>query len=147
MSSLAAEYPASMNPNSYLRVNSPDVVHETFDDEAVVLHLGTGNYYSLNDAGKIIWEYLQGGRSVAAVFGAANGHSAEVERFVCELLEEGLMVEAGPAQDMGARVTLPDAAPALRRYTDMQALFLVDPIHEVQDSGWPQVPRDADSPS
>jgi hypothetical protein len=29
--------------------------------------------------------------------------------------------------------------PTLRKYTDMQDLLLIDPIHEVDDLGWPGV--------
>ena len=28
-------------------------------------------------------------------------------------------------------------APVLEKYTDMQTLLLVDPVHEVDDRGWP----------
>jgi hypothetical protein len=33
---------------------------------------------------------------------------------------------------------LPFAAPALDAYHDLQSLFLLDPVHEVGDRGWPQ---------
>jgi hypothetical protein len=29
------------------------------------------------------------------------------------------------------------AEPVLDKYTDMQELLLLDPIHEVDDAGWP----------
>jgi len=38
---------------------------------------------------------------------------------------------AAPASDG------PFVAPVLERYEDMQDFLLVDPIHEVDDSGWP----------
>ena len=46
---------------------------------------------------------------------------------------------AGPAAN-GAGPAKPQAqyaAPKLSTYTDMQELLLLDPIHEVDESGWP----------
>jgi hypothetical protein len=31
----------------------------------------------------------------------------------------------------------------LQKFTDMQDLLLLDPIHEVDESGWPRVPQTA----
>jgi hypothetical protein len=34
-------------------------------------------------------------------------------------------------------------APAFDRYTDMAELLLIDPVHDVDEAGWPQpLPRD-----
>ena len=35
------------------------------------------------------------------------------------------------------RSRLPFAAPVLHKYTDMEDLLLLDPIHDVDESGWP----------
>jgi len=67
-----------------------------------------------------------------------------LERFVAELVEDGL-VAARPANDDGqagawplpAGERQPFAAPVLQKYDDMQDLIMLDPIHEVDDSGWP----------
>ena len=40
------------------RVNSPTVVSETVDREVVMIHLDTGNYYSLRSTGALIWDAL-----------------------------------------------------------------------------------------
>jgi hypothetical protein len=34
-------------------------------------------------------------------------------------------------------------APVLHKHTDMQDLLLLDPIHEVDETGWPSVKKDA----
>ena len=34
-------------------------------------------------------------------------------------------------------------APILHKYTDMQDLLLLDPIHEVDEAGWPSVKPDS----
>ena len=74
--------------------------------------------------------------------------SAELRRFVAELESERLIVSEADAtpdpQVAGAQ--LPNAArgpfvpPSIQRYSDMQDLLLVDPIHEVDPTGWPARP-------
>jgi len=41
------------------RVNSPTVVSETVDGEVIMIHLDTGNYYSLRSTGSLIWDAIE----------------------------------------------------------------------------------------
>lgn len=43
-----------------------DVLFRKFGDEAVLLHLSTERYFSLNDSALRIWELLSAGESLAA---------------------------------------------------------------------------------
>lgn len=61
-----------------------------------------------------------------------------------ELVTEGLLVtgeaaavapESPPAAPVGERP--PFVRPILQKYTDMADLLLLDPIHEVDEQGWP----------
>lgn len=45
----------------------PDVVHTELPSESVLLHLQTGNYYTLNETGQLIWTGLSRGDSVEEV--------------------------------------------------------------------------------
>jgi hypothetical protein len=71
-----------------------------------------------------------------------------VHALVEQLRQEGLLEEAHGAPDGEASNLISgdgDAAtpriefqaPVLHRYTDMADFMLVDPIHEVDESGWP----------
>ncbi|MCP4686880.1 MAG: PqqD family protein, partial [Desulfobacterales bacterium] len=68
---------------------------------------------------------------------------AAVQRFLDEMLGEGLILadETGrshaPPADPPAPVAAEFSPPALRKFTDMEELLLLDPIHEVNDAGWP----------
>lgn len=42
-------------PGGQLRINAPHVVHETIDGETILIHLGTGAYYSLEGVGAHVW--------------------------------------------------------------------------------------------
>ena len=84
------------------RVNSPTVVSETVDREVVMIHLDTGNYYSLRSTGALIWDALERGATVASITAAldATAHNgadvgAVVGSFVDELMAEELIVPAG----------------------------------------------------
>jgi hypothetical protein len=126
------------------RINSPSVIHETIDDEVVIINLDKGHYYSLDGCGARIWTGLIGGATVADIAASFEGADATIDAGVreltAELEAEGLIV---PAEDGFPATPLPDG-PALafetvklQRYSDMEELLLLDPIHEVDQQGWP----------
>ncbi len=128
------------------------MVDETIEGETIVIHLGTGVYYSLDGAASVIWDLAGAGaptETIVALVGAAypanNGTVApEVESLLAELLSEELLTQGpAPAETFsGLAPAMPEvyATPVLHRYTDMQAFMLTDPIHEVdQGAGWPHV--------
>ena len=132
------------------------VVHETIDGEAILIHMETGFYYSLEGTGSEIWGGLVAGRGpeeIAERLGARYDATPEaieaaVSGLVEELCREGLLEEAeghpagesatdGAAPADSAAPGAAFEAPVLHRYTDMADFMLVDPIHEVDESGWP----------
>lgn len=141
--------------NITFRINTPQVIRETFEDEVVIVNLETGSYYSLDNVGAKIWELIEAGRSevtiAAAIVHQYQGDDAEVAqavaRFLQELQQEELVLAAAQAT---AEATIcasdgtltnqpkpPFIPPRLHKYTDMQELLLLDPIHEVDATGWP----------
>jgi Coenzyme PQQ synthesis protein D (PqqD) len=133
-----------------LVVNAPHVVHETIDGEAILIHLVTGTYYSLDGVGAEMWGALARGADREALLEAANerydGDPVEIARGVSELvavsLADGLLIEGESHPPPGASWfelgRVPYVAPVLHTYTDMQEFMLVDPLHEVDESaGWP----------
>ena len=45
--------------------NRPDVVDESVDGEVLIVHLGTGAYYSARGSGDLVWQLLAGGATFA----------------------------------------------------------------------------------
>jgi Coenzyme PQQ synthesis protein D (PqqD) len=149
-----------MDSRTRFRIDPAQVVDETIDGEAILLKLQTGDYYTLEGSGAEIWGRLAGGKTVGEVAGQLQelygGPVEPIEAAVRELAEElageGLLEAAGElaatAELKGAsppevRAEVnpgPFVSPILRKYTDMQELLLVDPIHEVDDAGWPAHP-------
>jgi hypothetical protein len=135
------------------RVNSQDIMHETIDGEVVIVNLDTGAYYAFDGSGEYIWERLSvdGASQQQLVdelglrFDAAAAElNAGVESFLTQLLDEALIVPAPNAVAAEANAPLPASrgefvVPYLHKYTDMEALLLADPIHEVAADGWPSV--------
>jgi coenzyme PQQ synthesis protein D (PqqD) len=130
------------------RLNDRDLVSEVLDGEVIVVNLQSGTYYSTLASGADIWNALLSGRSVEEVAdwlarGAEDDRAhiaAEVARFVSELVAENLILSSDSDRirrpdDLGTAPAF--VTPELHKYTDMQELLLVDPIHEVTEEGWP----------
>jgi Coenzyme PQQ synthesis protein D (PqqD) len=138
--------------NQRFRVNTPTVTHETIDGEAVIINLDSGNYYSLVEAGSLIWAIVERGASASEVQDLVqqsyDGDASDIDQGVQELLvqlqQENLIVpvDGTPAVDLtdlhNGHGKLPFRAPLLNKFSDMQELLLLDPIHDVDDTGWPK---------
>jgi hypothetical protein len=138
---------------SFLVANRTRVVYETIDGETILIHLGTGTYYSLDGAGSEAWEMVARGSTREALLAAGReryaGDPLAVEMglsgLIEELLREELLVELEslPGRATDRRLPsgqVPFAVPVLQAYTDMQEFMLVDPIHDVDGvAGWPHV--------
>ena len=128
--------------------NRQDVVSDIIDGEMVLLHLKAGHYFSMNATASALWETLQKGASEEAIVGQLAERFPEqpqlaeqVRAWFEQLRQEQLIVPCeqvvAPAQVVfeGAY-----AAPELNKYTDLQDLLLIDPIHESDAAGWPAMP-------
>lgn len=141
-----------------LKVNAPAVVAEIIDGEAVIMDLATGHYFSTQHVGCDIWRGIELGASqqtiarwLAATYGIETAVAAIcVAAFVDELTQRNLVVVGNGAQagvepaDNWMTGGRPFAAPVLNTYTDMEELLLLDPIHDVDQAGWP-MPKAPDS--
>jgi hypothetical protein len=133
------------------RVNSPSVIYENFDDELVAINLDTGVYHSLTGAAADAFQLLVNEAtqhelaevlatrytaSVETIDGALDGFLKQLqkEELIC-LVET--RTQRPPLQLNGDRTGLPFTPPTLEAYRDLQSLFLLDPVHEVGEEGWP----------
>jgi hypothetical protein len=117
----------------------------------IAIHLDRGNYFSLNAAAGLILELAAQrptiGEIVEVLVGRYDGGRPEIEaeivRFMGELQAEGLIGtsssrEAGFHPAPATSDKEPFVAPLLAVHRDMQDLFLLDPVHEVGEAGWPE---------
>ncbi|MES2460461.1 MAG: PqqD family protein [Armatimonadota bacterium] len=136
-------------------VKTNRIIHETFDDEVVIVNLDSGSYYSLNTVGSDIWSLIEAGSTLAEmtahILSRYSGDHSEVQpaiqTFLQNLLAESL-VTSSPEETPGTEAPIPAspsapsglppfAAPQISKYTDMQELLLMDVIHDVDETGWP----------
>lgn len=150
---------------TYYEIANANISSEIMDGEAIIINMETGTYYSLDGAGVPIWAQLQKGVNLedlsSVLCDKYAGESPAIEQglksFVEELLQEELIKAS--EQPEGERKILTDAEaffpqdkppftqPQLNKYSDMQGLLLIDPIHDVSEGGWPNVPAQANSKS
>jgi hypothetical protein len=127
------------------------VIHETFDDEVVIVNLDSGRYYSAQQAGADVWQLIVAGQSVDEMATHLAPHydaapetmAAAIARYCEQLSGETLVTPADESSSSAPLPTLADRGrrpfvePRLQVFTDMQDLLLLDPIHEVGPEGWP----------
>lgn len=136
-------------------INAPSVVSEIIDGEVVIMNLASGNYYSSDSAGAVIWGWIEERKTFSVIEqltsrrydAAAEVIAGALAAFFDRLIEEKLIRETtvapAPAADNQRDADAPPAreafvAPELHVYKDMQDLLLLDPIHDVDETGWPR---------
>lgn len=136
-----------------------EIAHERVDAEVIAINLRTGAYFSLLGTAADGWDLLHAGSDVSTAadvlaerYGVDRARvEADLGPFAASLVQEELLA---PAQESAVRaVELPPLPadstyrpPTLEKYDDMEELLLLDPIHEVDEAGWPVMatePREA----
>ena len=75
----------------------PEATHQTVGEEAIIINLNTGTYYSLNDTGTMFWDLIDGQRTITD---CARAIAAEYQVEI-ELVETDLLELAGEFQAEG----------------------------------------------
>lgn len=139
-----------MQSNRTISINDAKFVHETVDGEVIIINLESGTYYGLRGSALEVWSFLQQGLSQDALTGAvatrygvgAGEVGPAVEKFIAALGEEGIVTfteQAGgtPSAGDSAPPSAPFTPPIFSKHTNMSDLLLLDPIHDVDEQGWP----------
>lgn len=114
------------------------VAAETVDDEAIIVDLTTGDYYSMDAVAALIWSMIERHRSVEHMADmiarqyivSPEKARSDLQRVLGTLLERQLIVPvAGDAlpdsnEDTGAK--LPYTTPEVRMYGDLSDLLAMD---------------------
>jgi len=138
-----------MNDTHGYGINDAKVVSETIEGEAIIINLETGTYYSMNESGSIVWDAIRSGTSFASIIDKLAGLydaskediTASVRTLIESALSEGIIFEKAEgisvSSEAGTQEKKPFVIPCIQRYDDMQDMLLADPIHDVDDAGWP----------
>jgi len=133
--------------------NTPAVTSERFDDEVVLVNFDSGRYHSLRGSAVPLWQWLATGASLDVLItsaqqsfeGDGEAIATAVRTFISDLEREHLIVPAAGNHSDSPLECLerqPFQAPVLSTFSDMQELLLLDPIHEVDEAGWPVARND-----
>jgi hypothetical protein len=138
-------------------INHSAVASEIINGEAIMLHHGTGDYFSADGIGAVVWQWIGEARSHDQIVRAleasfphsSGGIAAALDAFLADLLRHELIREIASGDDPAPDAPAQQAtnlggeftSPVLHVYSDMRDVLLLDPIHEVEEmSGWP-VPK------
>jgi hypothetical protein len=140
-------------------INRASVVFEAFDTEVVIINLDSGNYYSFEGVGTDVWAQIENNATISEIvervssrYDCSNPGDIEnaLDQSLAELEQEGLVIHEHADQSGSEKkheVEVKTASdeqmpvfkkPKLSKYTDMQDFLLVDPIHEVDYTKWPE---------
>jgi hypothetical protein len=149
-------YHAGMDPAYTVRTER--VSSEIIENEALLIDLESGNYFTTTGLGCFVWQMLGAGYSVDRICREVSDRisrsfqavTEEVRDFIGDLEGQSLIRPiADPPKPGGLALdwdSLEDPGPpVLEKYTDMRELLLIDPIHEVDEQGWP-IKADPEAP-
>ena len=131
--------------------------HEAVDGEVIIMDVEEGTYYALGGSACQIWPVLVSGVAFQEILdwaarrfpGDSGKASDAIETFLVALTDEGIIsqrkVDPGPSLAIPEPAGEAFAPPTFEKYTDMQDLLTLDPIHDVEDLGWPHGARDPDA--
>lgn len=85
--------------DSVVSKDPSQIISRTVDDEALIIHLSSGSYYSLNAVGTRVWESIDGLRTAGEVAEIIHQEydfdfatvETEVMSLLADLVQEGLV--------------------------------------------------------
>lgn len=133
--------------------NKPRIVDEDVEGEIIIIDTLTGSYYSMRGSAAWLWLRIAQGAApeelAEQLRGALPAKDAEeikvqIHEFIQALLKDELIrpCDVPIAAAAKSRSSKPPASfekPVYEKFEDMQEYLLADPIHDVDESGWPHL--------
>jgi hypothetical protein len=117
------------------------VVSEQFEDEAIVVDLEKGSYYSFRGSAFGIWKMVEGGFNQDQI--VLNSDDQQETKTLLEYLIKEELVDTDDVTPSSSPIEgRISGIPEYNKYDDMKDLLLLDPIHEVDKKGWPNKSQD-----
>ena len=132
-------------------IQRKDIDCEALHNEVIVINFKTGNYYVLVHIAKHVWQLLEQHiplSEIAELF--SNQYrldktqvESDIRQFIAQLVSEELIKKTENIFPKESPISIDVPGweynrPKLVKYTDVQDLLLLDPIHEVAETGWPE---------
>ena len=123
-------------------ITGDHIVGEVFDGEAIIIDTVTGAYFSLAEGPANVWTALMKGHRTLSDIAESSAVAQDVVHVVLvELVNAGLINTSAPSTEVAETAETAETAEVtpmyLTKYSDMEELLLLDPIHDVSPAGWP----------
>ena len=139
--------------NKIYKINESKAISETIDGETIIINLETGFYYSVNKTATIIWNEIQKNIPLKNISQHFLNHyevdTVTAEKSILEiislLLKDDLILEldSHASPDIQGQQTgmmkQKFIMPEIERYDDMARALRSDPVHDVNEEGWPNI--------
>jgi hypothetical protein len=139
--------------NKIYKINESKAISETIDGETIIINLETGYYYSVNKTATVIWNEIQKSNPVKNISQLILNHyevdTDTAEKSIAEII--GLFLKDDLILELDSNVS-PDVKeqetgamkqkfiiPKIERYDDMARALISDPVHDVNEEGWPNL--------
>jgi len=131
-----------------------NLIYEKMEGEVIALDMQSGTYYSMQKMAGFVWSLLENEHTVKDIIAFINQNyivddqlmAIEVKGFVESLIAANLIKEqVASNKDTKEKVSITNKGynkPLLETYTDVQDLLTIDPIHDVDEMGWPMPKKD-----
>lgn len=144
-----------MSCETLYRINTERFAHETVDGEVIIIDMDEGNYFSMRGTSAVIWELITNNLShsgiISALTSASHASNEDISKsvgaFMAQLVGEKILQEQSAESPDAIKTELASLdfqPPTFDKYTEMQDLLTLDPIHEVDETGWPNSTKAAD---
>lgn len=133
----------------YYQLANKGIIHEVLDNEVIIANLDTGIYCSIRGSGVTAWQMSLAGQAFPAILSAFIKKytlseailTAELSAFFAQLVQSELLVSTTQPSITTDKYDFlwfsTYQSPLFESYDDMKALLVLDPIHEVDEQGWP----------
>lgn len=124
------------------------------DNEVILVNLEKGYYYSLLGTAVEIWSGITAGISLNTIISelstcytqSTKDIAEAVQGFLAELIQEEILkpCQQAPISEksgqwhMQKKGGMQFSSPVMERYVDLEELLLLDPVHDVDEMGWPK---------
>ena len=136
--------------SSFFEVKSDQIIHESVGSEVTIVNLSNGHYYNLANLGGEVWALIISGQGFSEILSILESSfskdketlKSDLSQFISSLLNEDILMKVennltSPPSIWGKFDFLEYEKPHLEVFTDIEELLLLDPIHDVDETGWP----------
>ena len=139
-----------MEKNTRFELFDQNIVCDIFGDEVVLVNLETGVYYSLMYSASQVWTRVQNQYTIAEIVSdfeqLYNNSSEEISPAITAFVDNLLKLKLVKTSNLTERILVDTKIgkiktafeePLIETFSDLQDILLLDPVHDVDQKGWP----------